>query len=68
MATFKKLFPSEEHVLAFFAPAGIQALYSYLRREYVSQGRDPRESSLYQLGKITDEQLQIVLSEEESAF
>ena len=68
MATFKKLFPSEEHVLAFFAPAGVQALYSYLRREYVSQGRDPRESSLYQLGKITDEQLQIVLSEEESAF
>ncbi len=47
---------------------GITALYSYLRREYVGQGRDPRESPLYRLGKINDEQLQIVLSSEEPAF
>ena len=73
MATFKKLFPSEEHVLAFFAPCKWNAALQHVEKctfcpSATLRLLDSRESPLYQLGKITDEQLQIVLNEEEPAF
>lgn len=44
---------------------GKAALWAYLRREYVGKGRDVRESALYQYGRITEKECQMIESGEE---
>ena len=36
-------------------PKGKPAMYNYLRREYLANGRSIRESALYQMGCVTEE-------------
>ena len=47
---------------------GIPALYHYLRREYVAQGKDIRQSTVYKAGIITEKQLAFIESGEEIPF
>lgn len=47
---------------------GKAALWAYLRREYVGKGRDVRESALYQYGRITEKECQMIESGEEIAL
>ncbi len=47
---------------------GKAALWSYLRREYVSQGRSVRESNLYRAGMVPEEDVEAIESGREILF
>ena len=47
---------------------GRAALFTYLRREYVAKGRDVRESNIYKVGALAEEDIPLVESMEPLAF
>lgn len=60
--------PAEETGDIRVHEVGKAALISYLRREYIARGRDPRRSNLYIAGTASEANVRFALSDDEMPF